>query len=229
MSRRVVFSMALSFVVTSVVLVGTIWAQTNSAPAPSGGYTPPAGAPPMIILIGPPLSGKSTFAGQITKAYGIPSIAAEDLVHENATELNRLHPEGLALPEMRTDPAMSRYVRAKFKAMDLSQGVTLDGYPATLVQSEELAKMLPDVKMNPLVFQLQLPDDVIRARAKACGEASDSLRIINQRINDYHREMDGIGYYFPRAKIVAVDVNKPEAESWKAMQAAMDQAGIKGK
>ena len=67
---------------------------------------------------------------------------------------------------------MSRYVRGKFKAMDLSQGVTLDGYPATLVQSEELAKMLPDVKMNPLVFQLQLPDDVIRARAKASREAS---------------------------------------------------------
>lgn len=229
MSRRLVFLMALSFVATSVVLVGTIWAQTNSAPAASGGYTPPTGAPPMIILIGPPLSGKSTFARQITKAYGIPSIAAEDLIQENATELNRLHPEGLALPEMRTDPAMSRYVRGKFKAMDLSQGVTLDGYPATLVQSEELAKMLPDVKMNPLVFQLQLPDDVIRARAKASGEASDSLRIINQRIKDYHREMDGIGYYFPRAKIVAVDVNKPEAESWKAMQAAMDQAGIKGK
>jgi adenylate kinase family enzyme len=130
---------------------------------------------------------------------------------------------------MRTDPAMSRYVLGKFKAMDLSQGVTLDGYPATLVQSEELAKMLPDVKMNPLVFQLLLPDDVIRARAKTSREASDSPRIINQRIKDYHREMDGIGYYFPRAKIVAVDVNKPEAESWKAMQAAMDQVGIKGK
>ena len=96
MSRRLVFLMALSFVVTSVVLVGTIWAQTNSAPAASGGYTPPAGAPPMIILIGPPLSGKSTFAGQFTTTYGIPSIAAEDLIQENATELSRLHPEGLA-------------------------------------------------------------------------------------------------------------------------------------
>jgi len=219
MCRRVLVLVAFAFIFANLV-----WAQAGAQAVAAG---PSAATPPMIILIGPPLSGKTTFVDSITQTYGIPNISVEDLIKENAAELTRLHPEGLALAEMRTDPAMSRYMRGKFQHMDLSHGVALDGYPATLAQSEELAKMVGELQMYPLVFQLKLPDDVIRARAKKTGQASDSSKIIEQRIKDYHREMDGIGYYFPNAKLVSVDVNRPEAESWKAIQAAMDAAGIK--
>ena len=33
---------------------------------------------------------------------------------------------------MRYDPAMSRYLRERLKTTDLSNGIILDGYPATL-------------------------------------------------------------------------------------------------
>ena len=39
--------------------------------------------------------------------------------------------------------------------------------------------------------------------------------------------MDAISSYFPKANIVAVDANRPEAEVWKAIQAGLDGAGIK--
>ena len=39
--------------------------------------------------------------------------------------------------------------------------------------------------------------------------------------------MDAISLYFPTAKIVPVDGNKPEAEVWKAIRAGLDEAGIK--
>lgn len=39
--------------------------------------------------------------------------------------------------------------------------------------------------------------------------------------------MDAISLYFPNAKIVPVDANKSEAEMWKAIQARLDEAGIK--
>jgi adenylate kinase len=128
---------------------------------------------------------------------------------------------------MRYDPAMSRYVRERLKTSDLSHGVTLDGYPATLVQAEDLAKMVPDLKLSPIAFQLELPDDVIRERAKKTGRQSDRPQIVEQRIKDYHREMDAISFYFPKARIVAVDVNKPDAQVWKAIQSALNEAGIK--
>ncbi len=182
---------------------------------------------PLIILIGPPLSGKTTLVDSITRTYGVPNISIEELIHDNAAELERLRGEGMSLAEMRYDPAMSRYLRERLKTADLSHGLALDGYPATLVQAEDLAKMLADLNLMPISFQFEVPDDVIRERAKKTGRESDRPQILEQRIKDYHREMDAISLYFPKAKIVPVDGNKPEAEVWKAIQAGLDAAGIK--
>ena len=98
---------------------------------------------------------------------------------------------------MRYDPAMSRYVRERLKTADLSHGIALDGYPATLVQAEDLSKMVPDLNLKPIAFQLPVSDDIIRERAKKTGRQSDNSQILEQRIKDYHREMDAISFYFP--------------------------------
>jgi len=204
-----------------LVLGNIVHAQTASPTAPS------SPSQPLIILIGPPLSGKTTFADSISHTYGVPTISIEDLIRDNATELDKLRGEGVSLAEMRYDPAMSRYLRERLKTADLSHGITLDGYPATLFQAEELAKMFPDLKMKLVALRLQVPDDTIRERAKTTGRESDRPQIIEQRIKDYHREMDAISLYFPNAKIVDVDGSLPEAKIWKAIQTALDEAGLK--
>jgi adenylate kinase len=184
-------------------------------------------SPPLIILIGPPLSGKTVFVGSITKTYGIPAISIEDLIKENAAELDKLRGVDMSLAEMRYDPAMSRYLRARLKTADLSHGLALDGYPATLVQAEDLAKLVPELGLRPIAFQLELPDDMIRERARKSGQESNQPQILEQRIKDYHREMDTIEIYFPKAKIVPVDANRPEPEVWKEIQAGLTEAGVK--
>jgi len=210
-------------IILPFLLGNALSAQTPTPAAPTGPL------PPLIILIGPPLSGKTTFVESITRTYGIPAISIEDLIKENAAELDGLRGEGMSLAEMRYDPAMSRYLRTRLKTVNLGHGLALDGYPATLVQAEDLAKMLPDLHLKPIAFQLQLPDEVIRQRAKKAGQESDSPQVLEQRIKDYHREMDSISLYFPKAKIVSVDADRPEAEVWKAIQAGLDEAGIKPK
>jgi len=199
-------------------LLAGLWAQTANPPADT--------SPPLIVLIGPPLSGKTTFAESITSTYGIPGISIEDLISENAAELDRLRGEK-SMAEMRYDPAMSRYLRERLKTADLSRGLALDGYPATLVQAEDLSKMFPDLKMKLIALRLQVPDDTIRKRAKTTGRQSDRPEILEQRIKDYHREMDAISFYFPNAKIVDVDASRPEAQTWKELQTALNNAGLK--
>jgi adenylate kinase len=208
-------------IVLPMLLGYALHAQTATPVAKS------SSARPIIILIGPPLSGKTTLVGSITRTYGVPNISIEDLIHDNAAELERLRGEGMSMAEMRYDPAMSRYMRERLKAADLSRGIALDGYPATLVQAEDLAKMLPDLKLTPIAFQFNVPDDVIRERANKTGRQSDRPEILEQRIKDYHREMDAISLYFPDAKIVPVDGNKPEEEVWKAIRAGLEEVGIK--
>jgi adenylate kinase len=131
------------------------------------------------------------------------------------------------MAEMRYDPAMSRYVRVRLKDADLSHGLALDGYPATLVQAEDLAKMITELNLKPIAFQLQVPDDVIRERAKKAGQGDYRHQVLEQRIKNYHREMDAISAYFPNARIVSVDGNKPEHDVWKVIQAELELAGIK--
>jgi adenylate kinase len=207
--------------ILALLLGNVLWAQTVTPPVQ------PTPLPPVIILIGPPLSGKTTLVDSITRIYNVPNISVEDLIKDNAEELERLRGQGMSMAEMRYDPAMSRYVRERLKTADLSHGIALDGYPATLVQAEDLSKMLAGMKVKPIAFQLAIPDDVIRERAKKTGRESDRSQILEQRIKDYHREMDAISLYFPNANIVSVDGNKSEADVWKAIQAGLDGAGIK--
>ena len=214
--------MSRRFLAILPLLLGNVlWAQTATPPVQ------PTPLPPVIILIGPPLSGKTTLVDSITRIYNVPNISVEDLIKDNAEELERLRGQGMSMAEMRYDPAMSRYVRERLKTADLSHGIALDGYPATLVQAEDLSKMLAGMKVKPIAFQLAIPDDVIRERAKKTGRESDRSQILEQRIKDYHREMDAISLYFPNANIVSVDGNKSEADVWKAIQAGLDGAGIK--
>jgi adenylate kinase family enzyme len=210
-----------ALLILSLVLAHIVNAQTAGPTAASGS------SQPLIILIGPPISGKTTFADSISHTYGVPTISIEDLIRDNAAELDKLRGEGVSLAEMRYDPAISRYLRERLKTADLSHGITLDGYPATLFQAEELAKMFADLKMKLVALRLQVPDDTVRERAKKTGRESDRPQIIEQRIKDYHREMDAISLYFPNAKIVDLDGSVPEARVWMAIQTALNEAGLK--
>jgi len=203
------------------LLGGIMVAQTATTNAPSGPLHP------LIILIGPPLSGKTTFADAISRTYRIPSISIEDLIRNNADELNKLRGEGVSLAEMRYDPAMSRYLRERLKTADLSRGITLDGYPATLTQAEDLRDMFADLKLKLIALRLQVPDATVRERGKTTGRESDRPQIIEQRIKDYHREMDAISLYFPKAKIADIDGTLPEEKAWKAIQTVLDEEGLK--
>src|SRR5215475_13927357 len=173
-----------ALLVLPLLLAGNLFAQTVTPTQPAGP------SQPLIILVGPPLSGKTTFADAISRTYRIPSISIEDLIRDNADELNKLRGEGMSLAEMRYDPAMSRYMRERLKTADLSHGIILDGYPTTLVQAEDLSKMFPDLNLKLVALRLQVPDDTIRERAKKTGRESDRPQILEQRIKDYHREMD---------------------------------------
>jgi len=205
---------ACGLIVSAIVLCGVAWSQ-NAQPVR-----------PLVILIGPPLSGKTSFVAEIQRDYKIPGISVEDLVTEHASELRKKHPEGGSLADMRYDPAMSRFLRVRLDSMDLGRGAALDGFPATRSQAEDLTKMIGDLKLTPIVLQLEIPDDMVRKRAATGGRQSDQPKIIEQRIKDYHREFDMISVYFPKAKIVKIDGTQAEDPMWKAMHQALEQWGL---
>lgn len=182
--------------------------------------------PPLIILIGPPLAGKTMYSDQLAKTYAMPVISIEDLIKDHTAELEQLRAPGVTLAEMRYDPAISRFFEERVKTTDLGHGLLLDGYPATVLQGQDLAKLIPSLGLQPLVLKLEVPDDVVRARAKKTGQESDSPAVIEQRLKDYHREFDFASAFFPNAKIVTIDGNQQENKVWSAIQQALKSDGI---
>lgn len=119
----------------------------------------------VIILLGPPGSGKGTQAVQLSKKLGVPHVSTGDLFRENLsknTELgkraNAFIEKGLLVP----DAVVLDMLFDRVSKPDCIHGYLLDGFPRTIPQAEAL-----DGKLNgtqAIAINLNVPDDVIIKR-----------------------------------------------------------------
>ena len=177
-------------------------------------------AGPLLLLVGPPGSGRSTQAALLSKDLGMPVISVDDLIARNPGKFQKKLPSASTLADPRLDPALNDLVAEALRAMDLSKGVLLDGYPASKAQADFLQSVRAPLGLPPpIVIQLNAPDDVVRKRLK--GQSRD----IEQEIKDYHREFDFITTYFPQADIRTVDATKKPADVTKEIRKSLEKAG----
>jgi adenylate kinase family enzyme len=165
-------------------------------------------AGPLIVLIGPPASGKTTQAQILEKERGIAVISVEDLIAQNRQKFQKFsHPEIQGV-EPRLDPVLNRLVDERLRAVQRTKGVILDGYPASKEQGDHLTSLIAEFQLSgPIVLQLHVSDAEVRKRA-----AKTSAQDVEQGLKDYHRELDFAKTYFPQANIHEIDGSKRPAE-----------------
>jgi adenylate kinase len=174
---------------------------------------------PLLILLGPPASGKSTQAALIQKQYGFALITREQLMQDDPSLLARQKQPAIRGVEPRVDPALNNLFMRRLEKTDISKGLLLDGYPATKDHGDFLIKALQDKGLKrPLILQLELSDDAVRNRLKDQKSAQ-----IEQDLKDYHRETDFLSSYFPQAQIVKVDASKKEDAVFAQVRKAIDE------
>lgn len=130
----------------------------------------------IVVLLGPPGSGKGTQAVRLAEAIHLPHISTGDLFRENIKAENALGIEaksyidkGLLTP----DELVTKMVVERTKKEDAAKGFILDGYPRRLSQAKALEKLFPDAEI--IVLNLFAHDDVVidriagRLICKACG------------------------------------------------------------
>ena len=167
----------------------------------------------IIVLIGPTGAGKTTQSEYLKQKFGIPTLSADDLARDNPAALAKYREPGIDPGTPATSPALNDLVADRLSKLDLTKGVVLDGYPATKDQADHLAALVRKLKLpSPVIIHLQIPDDVARERLRLRKREEDTPDQIERRLTDYHRELDMISAYYPKANIWTVDGTKPIAE-----------------
>lgn len=137
------------------------------------------------MILGPPGSGKGTYASRLSSELGIPAISAGDILREMAkleTRLGKSVKSVVSKGELVPDNIVNEVFRNRLSRKDCERGFILDGYPRTTNQAEALDGF---AKIDVAVLLL-VPDWIIVERLSSrricekCGEVYN-IRFLKPR------------------------------------------------
>lgn len=134
----------------------------------------------IIVLIGPPGSGKGTQAGILVEKLGLPHLSTGDMLRKisaqggaEAEKLARCISEGKLVPS----GLINDIVRKVLSSNECSSGYLLDGYPRSIVQAKFLAKIAQqDIK----VLYFKADEQVIIKRILGRFSCKNCEKIYNE-------------------------------------------------
>lgn len=144
----------------------------------------------IVILLGPPGSGKGTQATTLTKELSLPHISTGDLFRENIAKGTALGKKAKELVESGRFPPDSLVLEMLFDRVskpDCANGFLLDGFPRTLVQAEEFDRALNNSD-KVLVINLAVPDDLIEKRIEGRLSCRNCGHIYNKYFSPPRQE-----------------------------------------
>jgi adenylate kinase len=143
----------------------------------------------VIILVGPPGSGKGTQAGLISPVLGVPTISTGEMLRRECQSCSALGSSVqaiLASGRLVTDQLMNQVISSRLREADCEHGFILDGYPRTVSQARFLDRLLSTLGMpRPVVFTFDISnDDVVsrltrRLQCAACGRIFSNSKLMN--------------------------------------------------
>jgi adenylate kinase len=179
----------------------------------------------VVIVIGPPGSGKTVQSQKISREYKLPIISMAELLKkhtDNRSEFKKGMKGNYATGNMLGDEVANDLIGRRINQKDALNGFILDGYPVTDKQAEYLNQQLAGMNLpQPVVLHINVSDPVAVDRLKKRGRVDDKPEIIEARMKEYHEEFDGILKRYRAPQLVVIDGEKSESDVWKQIQAAM--------
>ena len=121
----------------------------------------------IIVLVGPPGSGKGTQAKVLKERLDAAHLSTGDMLRaakRNGT-LDQKWIDAMAAGQLLPDHVVIDLIKDRIKEPDCTGAVILDGFPRTVPQAEGLASMLTEVSRKvDVVLQLDVPRELLEER-----------------------------------------------------------------
>ena len=165
----------------------------------------------IIILLGPPGSGKGTQANFIQNKLSIPHLSTGDILRQsvkNETDLGNKVKNIMAKGELVSDDLVLDVIKERVSQSDCNLGFILDGYPRNITQAESLNIVLKDIDRNIdrilfLDVDFEVLESRIESRTKENNEekrADDTSEVLIKRLEEYKIQTAPLGEYYSNNK-----------------------------
>ena len=122
----------------------------------------------VLLLFGPPGSGKGTQSRLITDWLGIPGISTGDMLRaekQAGSDLGRAAQAVMDSGRLVGDDLVNKMLAKRVSQPDAQRGFLLDGYPRTVEQAEFLDRLLEERRLSkPVILHLDVPLDALVGR-----------------------------------------------------------------
>ena len=165
----------------------------------------------IIILLGPPGSGKGTQANFIQSKLSIPHLSTGDILRQsvkNETKLGSKVKDIMAKGKLVSDDLVLDVIKERVSQSDCDQGFILDGYPRNIVQAESLNMVLKDINRNiDKILFLDVDFAVLHSRIESRSKANDKEKraddtseVLIKRLDEYKSQTAPLGEYYSNDK-----------------------------
>ena len=165
----------------------------------------------IIILLGPPGSGKGTQANFIQNKLSIPHLSTGDILRQsvkNETDLGNKVKNIMSRGELVSDDLVLNVIKERVSENDCDQGFILDGYPRNIIQAKSLNIVLKDIDRNIdrilfLDVDFSILQSRIEARSKENNEekrVDDTSEVLIKRLEEYKAQTEPLSEYYRNNK-----------------------------
>ena len=137
----------------------------------------------VLLLFGPPGSGKGTQSRLITDWLSIPAISTGDMLRgaiQAGTELGNAARSIMASGGLVGDDLVNKMLAQRVAQPDCQNGFLLDGYPRTVQQAEYCDGLVAERSLpKPIILHLDVPMDALIGRLASRRQCPKCGRIYN--------------------------------------------------